>query len=217
MRRFKFVILSSILLTSFSAVAQDDLDSLRRRLAEVEAEQAETQGSIEALRAQIKALATETEDDPQTEPPADDPQSDVIDVPKDSVRRRHAVFPEIADESRFMLLSKDGFEFGIDGLVAARYEYSHREDDGTGSSSNQHGFQNTATRVNLRGTLFKKFGLSGYPSFLVLKPKLRSDPVMVSPFLKGRALTVKEFLDKIRKGIALGYNKRGTQGNKNKR
>ena len=55
--------------------------------------------------------------------------------------------------------------------------------------------------------LFKKFGLTGYPSFLVLIPKLSSDPVMVSPFLKGRALTVEEFLDKIREGIVLGYNK----------
>ena len=48
-------------------------------------------------------------------------------------------------------------------------------------------------------TLFKKFGLSGYPSFLVLKPKLRSDPVMVSPFLRGRTLTVEEFLMKSEK------------------
>jgi len=150
MRIFKFVILSSIVLTSFSAVAQDDLDSLHRRLAEVEAEQAESQGSIEDLRAQIKALAAETKDDPQ---------SSVIDVPKDTVGHQYSVFPEIADEARFIIRSKnDKFNFGIDGLIAVRYEYNHREDDGTGSSRNQYGFQNTATRINFRGSLYKKFG-----------------------------------------------------------
>ena len=55
--------------------------------------------------------------------------------------------------------------------------------------------------------LFKKFGLTGYPSFLVFSPKLGSDPVMISPFTGVRNLTVEEFLDKIRKEIALGYKK----------
>jgi hypothetical protein len=98
------------------------------RPSSVEAEQAESQGSIEALRAQIEALAAVTENDPQTESPAEDPQSAVIDVPEDSggrqtsptstpPPRRHAVFPEIADESRFILKSQDGFEFGIDGWL----------------------------------------------------------------------------------------------------
>lgn len=47
--------------------------------------------------------------------------------------------------------------------------------------------------------LFKEFGLTGYPSFLVLHPKLRSKAVKISPFSGGRELSVKEFLDKIGK------------------
>jgi thiol-disulfide isomerase/thioredoxin len=57
--------------------------------------------------------------------------------------------------------------------------------------------------------LFSKFGLTGYPSFLLLIPKISSEAVKISPFLNARELSVEEFLDKIRKGIALGYNSGG--------
>jgi hypothetical protein len=156
------------LTTSFSAMAQDDLDTLRRRLAEVEAEQAASHATIEALRAQIEALAAGANDDPPAEQSAEETQTVVPDVPEDTGTQasppstpqpnRRAVFPELADESRFVLKTQDGFELGIDGLIAVRYEYNHREDDGTGSSSNQQGFQNTATRINFRGSLFNNFG-----------------------------------------------------------
>lgn len=49
--------------------------------------------------------------------------------------------------------------------------------------------------------LFKKFGLTGYPSFLLLIPKLSSEVLTISPFSKGRELTVEEFLDRIKKGM----------------
>ncbi len=59
---------------SFSAAAQDDLDSLLRRLNEIEAEQvksraafeaqqAKSQATIEALRAEIEAMAAGTQVD----------------------------------------------------------------------------------------------------------------------------------------------------------
>ena len=48
-------------------------------------------------------------------------------------------FPELADESRFILRSADEkFELGIDGLIAVRYEVNHRSDDGSGSSNTDH-------------------------------------------------------------------------------
>jgi hypothetical protein len=151
---------------SLSAIAQDDLDSLQRRLVEIEAEQAESNGAIEAMGAQIEALAADNQNDPLAEQSAEEPQDVVNDVSEDSrteaspppTPAQPALFPELADESRFILKSQDGFEFGIDGLIAVRYEYNHREDDGTGSSRNQQGFHNTATRINFRGSLYDEFG-----------------------------------------------------------
>lgn len=63
--------------------------------------------------------------------------------------------------------------------------------------------------------IFKKFGLTGYPSFLVLIPKLSGDPMMLSPFSKGRELSIEEFLHEIRKRIASEYNNGGYSFSKN--
>ena len=52
--------------------------------------------------------------------------------------------------------------------------------------------------------IFNKFGLTGYPSFLVLNFNLSPDPVQLSPFLNTGTLSVKEFLDKIREVTAVG-------------
>ena len=69
------------------------------------------------------------------------------------------MFSELADDSKFILKSDDGnFSFGIDGLIVGRYEFNHREDDGSGSSDSDSGFEITGTRINLRGNLYKDFG-----------------------------------------------------------
>lgn len=54
--------------------------------------------------------------------------------------------------------------------------------------------------------IFKSFGLAGYPSFLVFNPKLRSVPVMISPFMNTREVTVEEFIFKVEQGMALVSN-----------
>ena len=54
---------------------------------------------------------------------------------------------------------------------------------------------------NAEKALFNEFGLTGFPSFLVLTPKLNKGPVMLSPFLSTGALTVEELIDQIRKAI----------------
>jgi hypothetical protein len=129
--------------TSVSA-AQDDLDALRRRLAEVEAEQAKNQEMIKALRSEIDALDARTQ--------ASLAQS----KPKPGHR---PAFTEIADESRFILRSADGdFWLGIDGSLIGRYEINRRKDDGTGSSDTDQGFEMTGTRINFKGELYDDFG-----------------------------------------------------------
>ncbi len=136
-------ILLICVITTVSA-AQDDIDALRRRLAEVEAEQAKNQEMIKALRSEIDALGRKTEDKRRAEQPAE---------------KGRAIFPELADESKFILRSHDGdFSFGIDGLLTGRYEYNHRKDDGTGSSDDDQGFEITGTRINFRGNVFRDFG-----------------------------------------------------------
>jgi len=60
--------------------------------------------------------------------------------------------------------------------------------------------------------LFQKFRLTGYPSFLVLIPKLKGNPVQISPFLNTGNLTIEEFLDKLRKVIASEYKKGDPNG-----
>lgn len=49
--------------------------------------------------------------------------------------------------------------------------------------------------------LFKEFGLTGYPAFLLLNPKDLQSPIHLSPFVNGRDLSVDEFLDEIRRGM----------------
>ncbi len=66
---------------SVSAAAQDDLDALRRRLAEVEAEQAKSQGLIEALRSEIEALGAKSKAERPAEQPAAESRDAVTDVP----------------------------------------------------------------------------------------------------------------------------------------
>ncbi|MDH3973409.1 MAG: thioredoxin family protein [Deltaproteobacteria bacterium] len=56
--------------------------------------------------------------------------------------------------------------------------------------------------------LFNKYRLRGTPSFLVFIPKLKSPPVLISPFLSAGNLTVDEFLHEIKNEIDLAY-KRG--------
>ena len=153
---------------SVSAAAEDDLDALRRRLAEVEAEQAKYQATIEALRSEIEALGRKTEDGRPAEQPAEENRDVVTDVPADADQAsvastpgpaRRAMFPELAHESQFILESEDGdFSFGIDGLLVGRYELNHREDDGTGSSDTDSGFEVVGTRINFRGKVFEDFG-----------------------------------------------------------
>ncbi len=166
---------------SFSAAAQDDLDSLLRRLNEIEAEQvksraafeaqqAKSQATIEALRAEIEAMAAGTQVDRLAAQPTDDTPhvaTDVAEVdagieasaPSGPLGAKYQAFPELADESRFILKSKDErFEFGIDGLIAARYEVNHRKDDGSGSSNTDQGFEMVGARVNFKGYIYEDFG-----------------------------------------------------------
>ena len=153
---------------SVSAAAEGDLDALLRRLAEIEAEQAKYQATIEALRSEIEALGRKTEDGRPAEQPAEENRDVVTDVPADADQAsvastpqpaRRAMFPELAHESQFILESEDGdFSFGIDGLLVGRYELNHREDDGTGSSDTDSGFEVVGTRINFRGKVFEDFG-----------------------------------------------------------
>ena len=171
---------------SARAAMQDDLDALRRRLGEVEVEQAKSQATIEALRleveakqaksqATIEALRSEiaaldraTEYDRLADQPAQEIQDVVTDAPADtdlpsvaSAREseRRTINPELARESRFVFKSDDGdFSLGIDGTLIGRYELNHRKDDGTGHSDTDQGFQTTGTRINFQGTLYGDYG-----------------------------------------------------------
>jgi hypothetical protein len=143
-------------MTTVVSSAQDDLDTLIRRLAKLEAEQAESQDTIEALRLEIEALRAEIR---TLTTDADKDAGTQATPPSHQGPEHRAVFPELAHESQFVLRSHDGdFSFGIDGLIVFRYEYNHRSDDGTGSSDDDHGFQITGTRINMRGHLYRDFG-----------------------------------------------------------
>jgi hypothetical protein len=156
------------MMASVSTAAEDELDALRRRLAEVEAEQAKSQETIEAIRSEIEAASTETEDDGMTEQRAEEaraPETDVpadagiVEAPPDSAPTRVSMFPELNRESQFVLRSEDGqFSLGIDGTLIGRYELNHREDDGSGHSNTDQGFETTGTRLNLQGKLYGDFG-----------------------------------------------------------
>ncbi len=154
---FRSLVILFIGMSASVSGAQDDLDSLRRRLAEVEAQQAKSQETIEELRSLIGALGKDAEEDggfvarlSQKAAPS------VASAPGPA---RRSMFPELADESQFVLKSEDeAFTFGIDGLIVARGEYSHLDDDGTGSSRSDQGFEMTGSRINFRGSVYSKFG-----------------------------------------------------------
>jgi len=131
-------------------------------------------------------LAEETEDDRQAEQPAEeirDAEADVpadakADVPADAKADvpaddgtvevpeeytpgpvRRTINPELARESQFLLKSHDGlFSLGIDGTLIGRYELNHREDDGSGSTDTDQGFETTGTRINFQGHLYGDYG-----------------------------------------------------------
>ncbi len=158
-----FVRIIAILLigmtASVSAMEQGDLDALLRRLAEIEAEQAKSKETIEALRSQVKALETRatgiptvvTEDLGQVAIKESQPSPPAL--------LHRTTFPELANESRFIMKSEDGdFSLGIDGLIATRYEYNYRSDDGTGSSNNDQGWETIAARINFQGNIYDDFG-----------------------------------------------------------
>lgn len=138
-----------------SAFADDDTEALQKRLAEIEAEQAKSQATIDELRTQIEALSSTTADVRPDSKTADAGQAAIpLSTPPADY-----VFPQLAKESQFKLTSKDGqFDFGIDGFIATRFEYNDRRDDGTGSSDSSSGFENTATRINFRGKVYGDIG-----------------------------------------------------------
>jgi hypothetical protein len=152
---------------SVSATAQEGFDDLLRRLEDVEAEQAESQETIKALRLEIEELRTKIEDDQPTEQRAEEIPAAETDIPADVVVQeslppgpgRQAIFPELADESQFVLRSRDGnFSLGIFGTIINRYELNRRKDDGTGSSDTDQGFELTGLRINFQGELYGNFG-----------------------------------------------------------
>ncbi len=168
--RYLLAILVIGMITAVSAAHDDDLDAVLRRLAEVEAEQAKSQETIEALREEVDTLRAVNDDNWLTERRAAEIRALVSDVLADADARisvlqtslgpmHRPAFPELANESKFIIRSQDGdFELGVDGLIIFRYEYNHRRDDGTGTSGNDQGFQLTGLRINLRGHVYKNWG-----------------------------------------------------------
>jgi len=153
--------------TAVNAADQADLDAVLRRLAEVEAEQAKSRATIETLRETIEALRTQTEADqlakqgPQEIPAVETDVPADVEVQASSTLRqgRYSLFPEMANESQFVLRSEDGdFSLGIDGTLIGRYEVNRRRDDGSGSSDTDQGFEMTGTRINFKGELYDDFG-----------------------------------------------------------
>jgi hypothetical protein len=158
-----------IFVTTTVSAAQVDLDALLRRLAEVEAEQAKYRETIAGLRTEIDALNAEAKDNQLAVQRADNIPEFTMDDPEKSEAQtslpstpgpvHRNVFPELANESQFVLQSDDQeFSLGIDGLIATRYEYNYREDDGTGSSDSDQGWETIATRLNFRGNVYKDLG-----------------------------------------------------------
>jgi hypothetical protein len=136
---------------------QGDLDALLQRLSQVEADQAKSQQTIKVLRSELDSLRTQTKDQlteyaveaGETQPSQPSPPSPL----------HRATFPALANESRFIMASEDGdFSLGIDGLIATRYEYNYRSDDGTGSSNGDQGWETIAARINFQGNIFDDFG-----------------------------------------------------------
>ena len=165
-----FVRILAILLigmtVSVGAAAQDDLDALRRRLSDIEAEQAKSQATIEALRSQLESLGKETEEirNVVTAAPAiADPAKTTMLLGPPSVSgpptpNRRAVFPELANETQFALETQAGdFRLGFDGLLVGRYELNHRRKNDSGSSDTESGFEIIGTRLNFKGHVFDDF------------------------------------------------------------
>jgi hypothetical protein len=146
--------------TPANAEEQSEIEAVRARLAEVEAEQTRTQALVEDL---LKRLET-AEANPAAAPSGYLVTEKVISpIEQADVAARgpekSALFPMLADESRFTLRSADGdFEFGVDGLLVGRAEYNYRSDDGSGNSRHVSGFQTTGTRINFRGHVHGDYG-----------------------------------------------------------
>jgi hypothetical protein len=148
-----------ICMSASVSAAEDDLSDLRRRLAELEAEQAKSQETIKVLRSEVDALSSETRLRrlPLVEAHAD--AGDVAAPPSTSSPVGSTIFPELAHESQFLFKAQNGeFSLGIDGTLIGRYELNHRSDDGSGSSNTDQGFQMTGTRINFRGDIYDDFG-----------------------------------------------------------
>ncbi len=160
-RRMRILAILFIGMTpAVNAMEQGDLDALYQRLAELEAEQARSKATIETLRSQVEVLeekagavytvAVEDLDDVQIAKKSEVPVSDLT---------RGTAFADLADESRFLTRSHDGqFELGIDGLMATRWEYNYRSDDGTGSSRDDQGWETVGTRINFKGFVYGDYG-----------------------------------------------------------
>jgi hypothetical protein len=143
--------------TSVGALEQGDLDRLFQRLDTLEAEQARSQQTIKALRSEVDGLRTQTKG--QLTEYAVEPGETQSSQPLNMTPQHRATFPALANESRFITASDDGeFSLGIDGLIATRYEYNYRSDDGTGSSNSDQGWEPIATRLNFQGNIYDDFG-----------------------------------------------------------
>jgi hypothetical protein len=157
-----------IFVTTTVSAAQVDIDALLRRLAEIEAEQARSQQTIKALRSEINTLRTQTEDrlteyTVQRGRSLASSDSEAARIqpsePPPAALLHRTTFPALANESRFIMQSDDGdFSLGIDGLIATRWEYNYRSDDGTGSSDSDQGWETIAARINFQGNVYDDFG-----------------------------------------------------------
>ena len=152
-----------------SATAQDDFDTLQRRLAEIEADQAKAQSTIKALHSELESFRRESKNDRRPEQGAKEVQKVGAELPADagtqeklpdtSKTSARLLFVQLSEGSMFTLHSDDGeFTLALDGVIMTRYEFNHRSDDGSGSSNNDSGFENLATRINFRGKVFGDYG-----------------------------------------------------------
>ena len=104
--RHRLLAILAIGMITTASAAQDDLDTMRRRLAEIEAEQAKSQETIKALRSEVDTLRAETKPDWLTEQRAAEIRALVSDVLADADTRmshlqnpgpdHRPAFPELA-------------------------------------------------------------------------------------------------------------------------
>jgi hypothetical protein len=146
-----------ICVTTTVSAAQEDIDYLLRRLLEIEAEQERSKETIKTLRSEIETLRSETKTlRSGAEKTQSKEQSRQVSTPE---LKYAPVFPELANESQFVLRSHDGdFSLKLDGTIIGRYELNRRRDDGSGSSNTDMGFEMTGTRINFRGELYGDVG-----------------------------------------------------------